>query len=112
MFESVRLSGIGYDPCAGTGTLARLALEMNPHVSKVHTGDIDEGHAGFDFYGDSLISELPADVDFIIVSPPFKPADFWLACAVAQKVDVLIMHLAGDSFSNSYVARREFYAPF
>ena len=112
LFDSIHLSGIGYDPCAGTGTFARLATSANPNVRKVYTRDIDETHPGLDFYGDSLASQVPPKVDFIIMSPPFKSADLWLAWGVAQGVDVFIMHVAGDSFSNSYDARKVFYAPF
>ena len=112
LFESIQLSGFGYDPCAGTGTLARLATSLNPNVCKVYTRDIDETHPGLDFYGDTFASEVPSHLDFIIMSPPFKPADLWFAWGVAQVVDVFIMHLAGDSFLNSYDARKDFYAPF
>lgn len=114
LFESIELSGLGYDPCAGTGTLARKAFELNPMVLGIHTRDVDEQHK-VDSYGDSLTTEVPPctkSLDFIIMSPPFRTADLWHAWAKETNVDVIISHVSGDYFSNNYDARKAFYAPY
>ena len=112
LFESIKLYGVGYDPCAGTGTLARGTLALNPNVTKVHTRDVDKACIGLDSYGDSLSVAVPPDVDFLIMSPPFRTADLWLGWGVAQNLDVLVFHLAGDNFSNSYDSRKSLFAPY
>ena len=112
LFDSIVLYGVGYDPCAGSGTIGRVTMERNPNVSKVHTRDIDTTHLHLDTYGDSLATAVPPNLDFIIMSPPFVTMDLWLVWAESQKVDVVVVHAAGDLFSNSNEARKGFFAPY
>eukprot|EP00854_Cymbomonas_tetramitiformis_P000897 gene897-1406_t len=99
----VRLRGVGFDPCAGTGSIGRFVNEICPKVREVDGADIDRRRAGkVDFLQDALRMRLRKDCyDFIIFSPPFLLSDIFLMWAFEQPVKIWCFHLAGDYFTNA-----------
>ncbi|KAK3246126.1 hypothetical protein CYMTET_44347 [Cymbomonas tetramitiformis] len=99
----VRLSGVGFDPCAGTGSIGRFVSEICPKVREVDGADIDRRRKGnVDFLQDALRMRLKEGCyDFIIFSPPFLLSDVFLMWAFEQPVNIWCFHLAGDYFTNA-----------
>ena len=113
LYQAINLHGRGLDPCAGTGTLAREAVAFSDGKLVVHTRDISRSHRGLDAYGDSLLLCIPPNMyDMLLFSPPFLLTDLFIVWAVAQPVEVIVLHVAGDYWTNAPPYRRAFLAPF
>lgn len=98
----INLHGRALDPGAGTGTLAREAVAFSDGKLRVHTRDISPSHSGLDEYGDSLLLYIPPSMyEMLLFSPPFLLTDLFVVWAVAQPVQVVIMHVASDYLTNA-----------
>ena len=110
--QCLQLYGNAIDACAGTGSLARSVVALyGDQLQEMWTQDIDVQHKGLNSYVDSLACSITG-FDIIIFSPPFPMADLFLVWAVNQDVPLVIMHVAGDFFTNAPEYRRTYLQPY
>jgi hypothetical protein len=113
LLKAVKLSGLAFEPCAGTGSLSDTVKALSNGELQVHTQDADSRHAGLRAYGDSLSLTLREVYNIIIFSPPFVLGDMFLAWALAQlSASIIVMHISGDYWTNAPAYRHAFLAPF
>ncbi|KAK3256197.1 hypothetical protein CYMTET_34645 [Cymbomonas tetramitiformis] len=111
LHSCLALSGTLFMPCAGTrGFVNAVQTLYAARINGIFCQDVDRKYPALDAYGDCLAERgLHArGYSAIICSPPFLIADLLLAWAVEQAVGVIVLHVAGDYFSNAPEYRRRF----